>query len=141
MKKEIIRREAIKLRLLNLNYKAIRRILQEYYNYRVSMKTLKRWYILFNKGDWNFKDRDKTPKKLYYKFTKEDINTVIQLRKKTGFSSYQLKVKLEEKGIFISESYIKLIIKYANLSRGNKMEGKRLKWVRFERKHPIVCGN
>ena len=36
----------------------------------------------------------------------------------------------------MSESYIKQLIKGEGLSRGNKMEGIRLKWVRFERDNP-----
>ena len=36
----------------------------------------------------------------------------------------------------MSESMIKSIIKTTGLSRGNKMEGQRLKWIRFERDNP-----
>ena len=36
----------------------------------------------------------------------------------------------------MSESYIKMLVKDEGLSRGNKMEGIKLKWVRFERDNP-----
>src|SRR3989339_614816 len=131
VKKELIRREAIKLRLHNKSYKQIQNFLKEKYDYSVSTKQLKRWCIRFEEGGWDFKDKSTRPHRIYYKFLQDDVFDVIKLRTKTGYSSYQLIIKLEEKGIFMSESTIKNIIKGSHLSRGNKMEGQRLKWVRF----------
>lgn len=137
MRKDIVRREAIKLKLYKKKWENIQRLLQEKYNYSVSKKTLKRWYKRFNEGNWNFRDLSRKPITIHYKFTQDDIDEVISLRENTGFSSYQMKIKLnKEKGIFISESTIKGIIRNTGLSRGNKMEGKRLKWIRFQREHP-----
>ena len=136
MKKEIARREAIKLRLQNKSYKETKKILKEKYDYSISTKQIKRWCIRFEEGNWDLKDRSTRPHHIYYKFLQDDVFDVIKLRTKTGYSSYQLKFKLEEKDIFMSESTIKNIIKSSLLSRGNKMEGQRLKWVRFERAHP-----
>ena len=136
MKKEVIRREAIKLILKDRSYKEVRKILKEEYDYSISIKQLRRWERRFNQTDWDFKDYSQRPNRVYYKFSLEDRELVTKARKKTGFSSYQLKSKIEEKGISISESTIKRIIKGDGLSRGNKMEGQRLKWVRFERNNP-----
>ena len=56
------------------------------------------------------------------------------MRRSEAYSAYQLKIRLyDEKGICMSESKIKSVIKQHGLSRGNKMEGTKLKWVRFER--------
>lgn len=136
MKKEIIRKEAIKLRLKYKSYAKIQRILREDFEYEVSRKTIKRWWNRFNDGDWNLRDISQRPCNIRYKFYVEDIELVIQIRKESGYSAYQINKKLEEKGIFISESIIKRIVKGEGLSRGNKMEGKRLKWIRFERDTP-----
>ena len=136
MRKEIARREALKLRLNNKSYTEIQKILKDKYDYSVSTKQIKRWCIRFEKGNWNLRDSSTRPHRIYYKFLQDDVFDVIKLRTQTGYSSYQLKVKLEEKDIFMSESTIKNIIRGSHLSRGNKMEGQRLKWVRFERKHP-----
>ena len=43
---------------------------------------------------------------------------------------------LQEKNLFMSESTIKRIVKSYGLSNGNKMEGIKLKWIRFERDTP-----
>ena len=136
MKKEIVRREFLKLKLNGRLYKECINILFEKYGFKVSKSTLKRWNKKFNQGNWNLRDTSTKPNKVYYKFSIEDLEDVISLRKKTGFSNYQLKIKLEEKGIFISKSMITKVVRQTGLSRGNKMEGIKLKWVRFERDNP-----
>ena len=136
MRKDIIRREFLKLKLKGYSYKECKDILFSEYELRVSILTLKRWYKRFNEGDWNLKDNSTKPNKVYYKFYLEDLEEVITIRKRFGYSAYQLRIKLEEKEIFISESMIKSVIKDIGLSRGNKMEGSRLKWIRFERDSP-----
>ena len=136
MKKEIIRREFLKLKLKDYSYIKCRDELLRIYGVKVSTRTLKRWYKRFEKGDWDLRDNSTRPNIIYYKFYAEDVEQVINLRKIKGYSSYQLKPKLEEKGIFMSESNIKKVVKNIGLSRGNKMEGMRLKWIRFERNDP-----
>lgn len=135
MRKEFIRKQTIKVRKTCKSYAKIQRFLKRKYNVNISRRTLKRWWKKYQSG-WNLKDQSRKPKTTHYKFEQEEIQKVIDLRNKTGYSSYQLKIKLEEKGVFMSESTIKNIIKTCGLSRGNKIEGKRFKWVRFERKHP-----
>ena len=136
MKKEEVRREAIKLRFKYKSYARIQKIIEEKYKYKISRKAIKLWWNRFNKGDWNLKDNSKKPKTIHYKFYAEDIEQAIWLRNIKGYSSYQLKIKLNQLGIFMSESTIKRIVKNVGLSRGNKMEGQRLKWVKFERDTP-----
>lgn len=136
MKKEIIRREFLKLKLDGYSYAECKAILADKCAARFSIRTLKRWWKGFNKGDWNLRDMPTRPNRPYYRYSMNDIEYVIYLRKLFGYSSYQLRIKLEEKSIFMSESMIKGIIRQVGLSRGNKMEGIRLKWIRFERDTP-----
>jgi len=136
MKRELARKEFLKFKLHGYSHEECRIILERLYGFDVSIITLKRWWKRFNLGDWNLRDSSQRPHKIHYKLSAEDVNEVIGLRKTLGYSAYQLKPLLEEKGICISESMIKRIIKEVHLSRGNKMEGMRLKWVRFERDTP-----
>src|SRR3989344_4609479 len=136
MKKEIIRRGFLKLKLVGLSYKECQKWLENNVGIKFSIRILKYWKARFEKGDWNLRDKSQRPHIIHYKFSADDLEHVIKIRTNGGYSAYQIKPKLEEKGISMSESMIKRIIKGTGLSRGNKMEGKRLKWVRFERDTP-----
>lgn len=136
MKKEIIRREAIKLRIVGKRYSVISLLLHELYGYEVNLRTIKRWYKRFQEEDWDFKSKSTKPKKIYYKFALQDKEEVIKIRKLTGWDSKRIKKILESKGIFMSKSYVEQIIREAHLQRDSKMKGIRLKWVRWQREHP-----
>lgn len=136
MKKEKIRREFFKLRLSRNSYSQCKKILKEKYDYEVTTRTLKGWRKKVEFNNWDLRDKSTKPKTIHYKFSKREKEEIIILRKKTGYSSHQIRIKLEEKGIIMSESFIKQVVKEEGLSRGNKMEGTRLKWVRFERDNP-----
>jgi putative transposase len=118
------------------SYKECQKIIEERYQIKKSIETLKRWWKRFNTSEWDFKDISQRPKTIHYKFDNKQKDIAVNLRKAFGYSSQKLKIKLQEKGIFMSESYVKQIVKNNHLSRGNKMEGIRLKWVRFERDNP-----
>jgi len=136
MKKDRIRREFLKLKLDGLSYEECQKIIEKAFNVKFCIRTLKYWKSRFELGNWNLRDNSTRPYNINYKHYAEDLEEVIKLRNKTGFSRYQLKIKLEEKDIFMSESTIRNIIKESGLSRGNKMQGQRLKWIRFERDTP-----
>lgn len=136
MKKEIIRREFLKLKIRGYSYKECLKRLEERYGFKTTKLTLKRWWKRFNNIKWDLKDKSSRPKTIHYKFSKNEKQEAVTLRKRTGYSAKQIRIKLQEIGIFMSESYIKQIIKESGLSRGNKMEGIKLKWVRFERPDP-----
>lgn len=136
MKKHIIRKEFLKLKIKGFSYNHCRNILKERFNCDVSLVTLKRWWKRFNISNWDLRDTSQKPHRLPIKFSIEDRKLVERYRKEHGYSANQLRIVLQEKGIFMSESTIKRIVKEAGLSRGNKMEGVRLKWVRFERDNP-----
>lgn len=136
LKREILRREAIKFKLQNKTHKEVIDFIKQRFDKSIGLRTLKRWMKRFNETNWDFRDISQRPKTLHYKFTKEHKKEVILCRKKQGYSANKLRVQLKEKNIFMSESTIKRIIKGSGLSNGNKMEGIRLKWVRFERDNP-----
>lgn len=136
MKKEVIRREAIKLKLQGKTYKEIMNFLKERFEYSVTKRTLINWINRLNKTDWDLRDISQRPHTIHHKFTAEDKSLAVDYRKKEGYSSQKLRIKLREKEIFMSESTIKRIVKGHGLSKGNKMEGIKLKWVRFERENP-----
>lgn len=136
MKKEIVRREFLKLKIKGFSFSECQRKLKDNLEEDFSIITLKRWWKRFNGGKWNLKDKSTKPDKIYYKFSKKEKQEAIAIRKKTRYSAKQIRIKLQEKGIIMSESYIKRLIKVEGLSRGNKMEGIKLKWVRFERPYP-----
>jgi transposase InsO family protein len=136
MKKHTIRKEFFKLKNKGHSYKQCQEILGERFGKRYSIRTLKRWQKRLNTSEWDLKDIPQRPIKLPNKFSEEEKLSVVNIRKATAYSSKQIRIKLQEKGIIMSESYIKQLVKGSGLSRGNKMEGTRLKWVRFERAHP-----
>lgn len=136
MKKHTIRKDFLRLKIRSNSYRDCQGIIEKQYNIKCSIRTLKRWWKKFNTEDWDLLDLSQRPDKLQTKFSIEDRKLVGQYRKEHGYSANQLRIVLQEKGIFMSESTTKRIVKEAGLSRGNKMEGIRLKWVRFERDNP-----
>ena len=103
LRKDEIRRTAIKLRFKFKSYVRIQRILNAKYNYQVSRKTIKRWYKKFNQGNWNLKDSSTAPYNLNYKFSREELEEAVLIRLSKGYSSYQIKEKLKKKDICMSE--------------------------------------
>src|SRR3989344_4669488 len=140
MKKEIVRREFLKWKIKGLSYAVCKRKIKEEFEEGFSILTLKRWWKRFNKTKWDLKDKSTRPKNIHYKFSKVERKEAVSIRKKTTYSAKQIRIKLQEKGIIMSESYIKTLVKDEGLSRGNKMEGIKLKWVRFERDNPTTVG-
>lgn len=134
MKKEEVRREFFKLKNKGFSYETCKRLLQSTEEYSVSTRTLKRWINRFDEGIWDLKDRSRKPKKMHYKITSSVIEEVIRLRKKTGWGHQKLYPYLTHLGI--SEMSIKRILKKNGLCRETKTKGKRVKWVRWQRKNP-----
>src|SRR3989344_9091694 len=92
MKKEIIRREFLKLRMKQHSYLKCKTQLKELYEFNVNIRTLKRWQRRFSKDDsWNLIDESRKPKKIYYKITEQARREIINLRKQTGWGAKRLK--------------------------------------------------
>jgi len=135
LKKEFIRKQAIKIRKTCKSYAMIQDFLERKYDVVISRKTLKRWWKRYKEG-WDFVDKSRRPHTIYKKFDWRTKKKVLDLRKKTYWQASKIKQVLIKENIFISESSIKNLIRQFRLSRGSPMEGKRLKWVRWQRKHP-----
>lgn len=136
MKKHLLRKEFLKLKISGNSYKECRELILEQYEIVFTIRTLKRWWKRFNTTDWDLTDSSQRPKDIHLKFSEDEKKEAIGLRKKTGYSAKQIRITLDKKGISMSESYLKNLVKEAGLSRGNKMQGIKLKWVRFERDNP-----
>src|SRR3989338_1643887 len=136
MKKHILRREFLKLKSAYKSYSKCQKLIEERFEIKISQITLKRWWKRFSTTEWDLRDTSQRPHRIHYKFSEIEKEAVVGVRKQLGFSSQKLRVSLRNKDIFMSESTIKRIVKGHGLSNGNKMEGIKLKWVRFERHYP-----
>ena len=134
MNKLEIRKEFFKLKNRGFPYPKCRLILKAKYDYGVSIRTLKRWINRFDNSNWNLNDFSTRPKTIHYKITPRIEQEVIKLRKETGWGQEKLFPHLTH--LNISEMSIKRIIKQHKLCRKTKKKGKRVKWVRWQRKHP-----
>jgi transposase InsO family protein len=133
MKKEILRREFIKLKNKGHSYKTCKRIIHAQFVHNISIRTLKRWIKRLNDGDWDLKDSSTKPKNIHKKITLEIEQEVICLRQKTGWGEDKLHPYL--KHLNISKTSIKRILSKNNLCNKIKTKSRRIKWVRWQRKH------
>lgn len=137
MKKEKVRIEALKRLNQSRTYKQVKEFLEKEYGYACSISTLRNWKRRFiQEDDWDLKDRSRAPIRRNYKFSFEEREEVVRMRRKEPWDAKTTRFLLVRKGINMSESTIKRIIKANYLSGGSVMEGKQLKWVRWQRKHP-----
>lgn len=136
MKKPIIRREFFKLRLSGKSYKECNEEIGRRFEKKFSIRTLKRWQKRLDKTDWDLNDNPQIPDKLPIKFSEEEKKVVSRIRKNFGYGPKKTRIQAQNEGINMSISTVKRIIKSSGLSKGSKMEGTKLKWVRFERENP-----
>lgn len=136
MKKEIIRREAIKYKNSEKTYKETIKFLKERFDYSVTKMTLIRWMKKVCTTNWDLKDISQKPNKLPVKFSEKEKQTVTKIRKIFDYGPKKTRIQAQREGINMSISTVKRIIKSSGLSRGSAMEGVKLKWVRFERDNP-----
>jgi len=137
-RKDLIRRDVIKLKLLkNKSYSKIKDVLETNHHYPVTVRTLKRWCKRQREDStWDMMDKSRRPKTIHIKITPEIEKESVELRNSTEYGPFAMKEVLKRFGIEISESSIKRINRRHKLSRGSKMKGKKLKWIRWQRKHP-----
>jgi hypothetical protein len=136
MKKEFIRREAIKYKNSGKTYKETIVFLKEEFDYSVTKMTLIRWMKRMYTTEWDLRDSLQIPKKLPIKFSDKEREVVIRIRKNFSYGPKKTRIQAQREGIDMSISTIKRIIKGSGLSKGSKMEGVKLKWVLFERPDP-----
>ena len=131
MKKEEIRKEFFKLRIKNHSYSQCRKILKAQFSYEVTARTLQRWNERLNKTEWDLRDCSRRPKKIYYQITPEIEKDIIELRKKTGFGDRKI-----AEFINAGHTTINKILRKNNLTEESKRKKKRIKYIRWQRKHP-----
>ena len=113
-------------------HKEVQQYLADHFRVFVCLRTLKYWKKCFVNPSWQCPITPKPPIP-QVKTSQENILRICKLRKKTGWGALSLKhiFKLE-----LSESTYKRIIKNNGLSRGSKIENKRIHWVKWQRQHP-----
>ena len=131
MKKEDIRKEYFKLRIKGHTNNQCRKILLAQFDYEVNIRTLRRWTSKLNNSEWNLIDKSQRPKTIHYKINPEIEKRIINLRNKTGWGSDKINQFVKE----ISESSIKRVLNKHNLTKPNENRKKRLKYIRWQRKH------
>ncbi|MFH1451794.1 MAG: DDE-type integrase/transposase/recombinase [archaeon] len=132
MKKELIRKEFFKLKLKGHSYNQCRKILFAKYNYEIHNRTLQRWIKrLDDCENWDLKDESRRPKIIHRKITMELEEQVISLRNKTGFGAEKI-----ENFVNLSHWSINKILNKHKLVDSPKRKKKRIKYIRFQRKHP-----
>jgi transposase InsO family protein len=132
MKKEEIRKEFFKLKNKGHSYNQCRKILLAQFGYKITSRTLQRWNERLNKTEWDLEDASRRPKTIHYKITSELEKQIIELRTKTGWGADKIAVKCN----LLSVSSIKRILHNLGLTNPNHKRRKRLKYIRWQRKHP-----
>jgi len=133
MKKELIRKEFFKLKLKGHSYNQCRIILNAKYNYCVHNRTLQRWiYNLENNDKWDLKDKSKRPKTIYTKITSEIENKILEIRKKTGWGENKICQYFSD----LSHKSVNKVLNKHELTKQIKRKRKRIKYIRWQRKHP-----
>ena len=131
MKKEDIRKEYFHLRIKGHTNNQCRKILFAKFNYEVNIRTLRRWTNNLNNSDWNLKDKSKRPKTIYYKVSKEDEQKIINLKNRTGWGERKI-----ENFVGLGHTTINKILRKNHLTNPNRNRKKRIKYIRWQRKHP-----
>ena len=131
MKKEEIRKEFFKLRIKGHSYNQCRKIILTKYNYEVHNRTLQRWDERLRKTEWDLQDKSRRPKKIHYKITSEIENKIIDIRNKTGWGQ-------EKICDFVPVSHwaVNKVLRKNKLTEPTKRKKKRIKYIRWQRKHP-----
>jgi transposase InsO family protein len=132
MKKEEIRKEYFKLRIRGHANNQCRKILLAQFGYEVNIRTLRRWTNKLNQTEWDLRDKSKRPMIIHYKINEEIESKVISLRNKTGWGAEKINQFIKE----ISESSIKRILRKNNMIDRIYGRKKRIKYIRWQRKHP-----
>lgn len=131
MKKEQIRKEFFKLRIKGHSYSQCRKILKAKHGYETTIRTLQRWSRRLDKGNWDLKDSSRKPKTIHIKTTPEIEEKIVSLRKKTGWGENKIADFVD-----IGHTTINKILNKHNLCRESKIKNRRIKYIRWQRKHP-----
>jgi len=132
MKKELVRKEFFKLKQKGHSYSQCSKILYGKFKYEVNPRTLQRWMNrLDNIEDWDLKDKSRKPKTIHKKITQETEEKVISIRNKTGWGENKIADFVD-----VSSWSVNKILKKHNLTALTKRKKDRIKYIRWQRKHP-----
>lgn len=131
MKKEQIRKEYFRLRIKGHTNNQCRKILFAKFGYEVNIRTLRRWTSKINTSEWDLTDKSKRPKTIHRKITDELEQKVIQIKKQTGWGAEKIETLVN-----LSHTSINKILNKHKLVDSPKRKRKRIKYIRWSRKHP-----
>lgn len=131
MKIEEIRREFFKLKIKGHSYSQCRIILKAKFNHSVHTRTLKRWNQRLNTDQWDLCDMSRRPKSIRRRINDELRKDIISLRNETGWGERKLCLSFD-----LSHTSINKVLRENSLCRQTKSSGKRIKYVRWQRKNP-----
>ena len=131
MKKEEIRKEFFKLKVKGHTNNQCRIILRAKYDYEVNIRTLRRWTNKLNQDHWDLRDKSKRPKTIHRKITPKIEKKIISIKNKTGWGAEKI-----ENFVDLRHTTINNILNKHRLTESTKRKKKRIKYVRWQRKHP-----
>ncbi len=131
MKKEEIRKEFFKLKIKGHTNNQCRKIILAQFGYGFCKRTLQRWNKRLNEENWDLCDKSKRPKTIHYKITSEIEKKIISIRNKTGWGENKITDFVE-----VSSWSVNKILRKNNLTKSNPNRKKRIKYIRWQRKHP-----
>jgi len=132
MKKEEVRKEFFKLRIKHHSYNQCRKILKAKYECEITIRTLKRWTKRLNENEWDLKDYSRKPKTIHKKINHKVEQKVIKIRNQTGWGADKIAYYVKD----VSIASIKRILNSYKLTKPNPRRRKRIKYIRWQRKHP-----
>ncbi len=132
MKKEDLRKEFFKLRIKGHSYSQCSKLLKVLFSYEVASRTLQRWNERLNQDNWDLCDKSKRPKTIHTKLTPEIEEKVIKIRKQTGWGENKISDFIPN----ISHKIVNKILNKHNLTKPSPNRKKRIKYIRWQRKHP-----
>jgi transposase InsO family protein len=113
-------------------HKEVQEYLEHHFCLPTSVRTLKYWKKKLEDPDWIHPTTPNPPIPGKV-INPHDLTRILEFRRKTGYGAIIIKNVFN---FSFSESTIKRTIKSNGLSRGSKIENKRIHWVKWQRKHP-----
>lgn len=124
--------ELRKFYALGWTHREVRQYLSDHFAVEISRRTLIRWKRQVQNHFW-LGPRAPRPPLPVPKVTAAMRQRIVAFRRATGWGRALLKDVLPYS---LSDTTYRRIIKTSGLSRGSKIEHKRIHWVKFERDHP-----
>jgi len=131
MKKEEIRKEYFKLRIKGHSNNQCRKILLAQFGYEVNIRTLRRWTNRQNNSEWDLLDKSTKPKLIHYKISPEIETKIIGIRKRNGWGENKI-----TSFVNLSHWSVNKVLNNNGLIKINPKRRKRIKYIRWQRKHP-----